>query len=195
MQLVATLFRTTYRRLLVAAMIGLSLSGCGDTGQSQRAAALPEVATVTLAAQPVALTTELPGRTSPFLMAQIGPQVNGLIDKRLFTEGTRVEAGQVLYEIDAAPFQAALANATAALTAARINLAYTKITAGQSLVDTLAEAHRLSAVRYDKGIDSYLSVLDAQRSLYRARQGMIGIRLVRLTNQVRLYTLLGGGAE
>ena len=119
MQLVATLFRTTNSKLLVAAIIGLSLSGCGDPGPPQRAGGLPEVATMTLAAQPVALTTELPGRTSPYLMAQIRPQVNGLIQKRLFTEGARVDAGQVLYEIDAAPFQAALANATAILTAAR----------------------------------------------------------------------------
>lgn len=119
MQLVATLFRTTYSKLLVTAIIGLFLSGCGDPGPPQRAGGLPEVATVTLAAQSVALTTELPGRTSPYLMAQIRPQVNGLIEKRLFTEGARVDAGQVLYEIDAAPFQAALANATATLTAAR----------------------------------------------------------------------------
>ena len=80
---------------------------------------LPEVATVTVARQPVLLTTELPGRTSPYLIAEIRPQVNGLIQKRLFTEGSDVQAGQELYQIDPAPFQAALDNAKAILPALR----------------------------------------------------------------------------
>ena len=83
---------------------------------------LPEVATVTVARQPVLLTTELPGRTSPYLIAEIRPQVNGLIQKRLFTEGSDVQAGQELYQIDPAPFQAALDNARAALGRAEANL-------------------------------------------------------------------------
>jgi membrane fusion protein (multidrug efflux system) len=80
---------------------------------------LPEVATVTVARQQVLLTTELPGRTSPYLIAEIRPQVNGLIQKRLFTEGSDVQAGQELYQIDPAPFQAALDNARAILPALR----------------------------------------------------------------------------
>jgi membrane fusion protein (multidrug efflux system) len=70
----------------------------------------------------VALATELPGRTSPYRMAEIRPQVNGLIQKRLFTEGSDVETNQVLYQIDPAPFQAALDNAAAALGRAEANL-------------------------------------------------------------------------
>ena len=58
--------------------------------------------------QKVVLTTELPGRTAAYLVAEIRPQVNGLIQKRLFVEGADVKAGQVLYQIDPAPFQAAL---------------------------------------------------------------------------------------
>ena len=83
---------------------------------------VPEVATVTVAPQRVALTTELPGRTSPYCIAEIRPQVNGLIQKRLFTEGSDVKAGQPLYQIDPAPFQAALDNANAALGRAEANL-------------------------------------------------------------------------
>ncbi len=79
----------------------------------------PEVATVTVAPQPVVLTTELSGRTAPYLIAEIRPQVNGLIQKRLFTEGADVQAGQALYQIDPAPFQAALDKAQANLTALR----------------------------------------------------------------------------
>ena len=83
---------------------------------------VPEVATVTVARQRVELTTELPGRTSPYRVAEIRPQVNGLIQKRLFTEGSDVQADQVLYQIDPAPFQAALDNAKAALGRAEANL-------------------------------------------------------------------------
>jgi multidrug efflux system outer membrane protein len=70
-----------------------------------------------------------------------------------------------------------------------------QMAAQESLVSTLAETHRLSTVRYNKGIDSYLGVLDAQRSLYAAEQGLISIRLARAANQVRLFAVLGGGSE
>jgi multidrug efflux system outer membrane protein len=68
-----------------------------------------------------------------------------------------------------------------------------QLSAQQSLVTAVAETYRLSNARYTKGIDSYLGVLDAQRSLNAARQGLIVLRLVRLTNQVTLYKVLGGG--
>jgi outer membrane protein, multidrug efflux system len=67
--------------------------------------------------------------------------------------------------------------------------------AQQSLVNATAEAYRLSNLRYEKGSDIYLNVLDAQRSLYAAQQQLIAIHLARLANHVRLYAVLGGGAE
>jgi multidrug efflux system outer membrane protein len=69
-----------------------------------------------------------------------------------------------------------------------------QMAAQESLVEASAESHRLSDLRYKSGIDSYLSVLDAQRSLYGAQQGLISVRLARLTNLVTLYKVLGGGA-
>ena len=78
-----------------------------------------EVSFVTVQPQEVVLTTELPGRTSPYLIAEIRPQVNGLVLKRLFTEGADVQAGEVLYELDPAPFKAALDNAEANLNVMR----------------------------------------------------------------------------
>jgi len=69
-----------------------------------------------------------------------------------------------------------------------------QLQAQQSLVDASAVSYRLSDARYTRGIDSYLRVLDAQRSLYGAQQGLIAIRLARLTNLVTLYKVLGGGA-
>jgi multidrug efflux system outer membrane protein len=68
-----------------------------------------------------------------------------------------------------------------------------QLSAQESLVHADAETYRLSNSRYDKGIDNYLSVLDAQRSLYAAQQGLVSLRLAKLANSVRLYAVLGGG--
>ena len=70
-----------------------------------------------------------------------------------------------------------------------------QIAAQQSLVEAFADAYRLSNARYTKGIDSYLSVLDAQRSLYAAQQGLIMLHLSKVVNQVTLYNVLGGDGD
>jgi multidrug efflux system outer membrane protein len=70
-----------------------------------------------------------------------------------------------------------------------------QLSAQRSLVDAVSETHRLSNERYMKGIDSFLGVLDAQRSLYAAQERLIAIRLTKLSNQVRLYSVLGGGGD
>ncbi|MEI8195450.1 MAG: efflux RND transporter periplasmic adaptor subunit [Phycisphaerae bacterium] len=92
------------------------LQGC----ERQQAAPPPpvsEVVVVTLEPQKVVLTTELPGRTSGYLVSEIRPQINGLIQKRLFTEGSDVKAGEALYQIDPASLQAAQDSALANLDA------------------------------------------------------------------------------
>jgi membrane fusion protein, multidrug efflux system len=110
---------TTWRTAMACigtAAIGLSLAGCKDKPtQAAEAPPRPSVDVVALHAQPVALTTELPGRTSPYRTAEVRPQVNGVILKRLFTEGDTVQAGQQLYQIDPAPYEASLASAQASL--------------------------------------------------------------------------------
>jgi len=115
--------KRTVRLVVAVAMLsgGLIAAGCDRTTQSQPPPPLAEVATVTVSAQSVVLTKELPGRTSPYLVAEIRPQVSGLIQKRLFTEGSDIKAGQVLYQIDPSPYQAALDNAQANLIAVRKN--------------------------------------------------------------------------
>ncbi|MEN6440613.1 MAG: efflux RND transporter periplasmic adaptor subunit [Syntrophobacter sp.] len=102
--------------------IGLILTGCDRPSVAQPPPGIPEVSTITVATQFVELTTELPGRTSPYRVAEVRPQVNGLIQKRLFTEGSDIKAGQVLFQIDSAPFQAVLDNAMAALEKAQAHL-------------------------------------------------------------------------
>ena len=107
---------------LAALLVVLLLACCDRQQQAQPSRPVPEVSTVTVQTQKIMLATELPGRTSAFRVAGIRPQVNGLIQKRLFTEGSDVKAGQALYQIDPAPFQAALDNAKAALGRAEANL-------------------------------------------------------------------------
>jgi membrane fusion protein (multidrug efflux system) len=109
----------------IAAMVALAglPAGCSSgSGQQGGPAQVPEVAAVTIQPQRVELTTELPGRTSPYLVAEIRPQVNGIIQKRQFREGSDVKAGQLLYQIDPAPFQVALDSAKASLGKAQANL-------------------------------------------------------------------------
>ena len=108
--------------VVLTALVGsLFLGGCEQQKQAVPPP-VPEVVVMTVQPQRVELTTELPGRTSPFLVAEIRPQVNGLIQKRLFKEGSDVKIGQVLYQIDPAPFQASLDHAQAALAKAEANV-------------------------------------------------------------------------
>ncbi len=115
--------------VLMILLGGLLLSGCDRQKQSQSSPPVPEVAVVTAQPQKVVLTTELPGRTSSYLVAEIRPQVSGLIQKRLFREGSDVNAGQALFQIDPSPFQAALDNARAALSRSEANLSAIRLRA------------------------------------------------------------------
>lgn len=110
---------------IATALLALTLVTIGCSSSSSQPSApppVPEVATVTLQPQQVELTTELPGRTSPYLVAEIRPQVNGIVQKRLFQEGSEVKAGQLLYQIDPAPFKVAHESAKASLAKAQANL-------------------------------------------------------------------------
>lgn len=103
-------------------LISLLMSGCERTHRNTRPPRTPEVAVMTVRPERLALTTELPGRTAPFRIAEIRPQVSGLILKRPFREGSDVKAGDLLYLIDPAPFKAALENARASLAKAEASL-------------------------------------------------------------------------
>lgn len=113
-------------RLVIAAATTLALftSGCGNQAQDEQPGPrpLPEVAVLVIETQPLTLTTELSGRTTPLQVAEVRPQVGGILLKRLFTEGSQVQAGEVLYQIDPAVYEAALASARATLAKAEANL-------------------------------------------------------------------------
>ncbi|WP_229416886.1 efflux RND transporter periplasmic adaptor subunit [Massilia eburnea] len=106
----------------VAAMV----AGCGEKQASAAqggAKQAPEVAVFTVTPQALAMSTELPGRTAAYQVAEVRPQVGGLIQKRLFTEGADVKAGAQLYQIDSATYLAAFNSAKASLAKAKANLA------------------------------------------------------------------------
>ncbi len=117
------------RRAPIITIIGmlagyLALAGCAKPSAAVANApgGPPEVGVVVIQPQRVALTTELSGRTSAYLIAEVRPQVGGIIQKRLFTEGADVKAGEVLYQIDPASYQAAYNSAKAALARVEANL-------------------------------------------------------------------------
>jgi membrane fusion protein, multidrug efflux system len=102
----------------------LALAACGNGDQSKQGGQGPApVGYIVIREEPVALTNELPGRTAAYETSEVRPQVNGLIRKRLFTEGDFVRAGQPLYRIDAAPYEAQVASARAALARAQATIA------------------------------------------------------------------------
>jgi membrane fusion protein (multidrug efflux system) len=94
----------------------------GPTGAASGAApAASPVGVIVAHTEPVKLTTELPGRTVAYMVAEVRPQVSGIIQQRLFTEGSEVKEGQTLYQIDPAMYRAAFASAKAGLNRAEAN--------------------------------------------------------------------------
>jgi membrane fusion protein, multidrug efflux system len=127
-----------------------ALAACSSGKTAVPANPPPEVGVVTLHPQPVTITTDLPGRTVAYRVAEVRPQVSGVILKRLFIEGGEVKAGQQLYQIDPAPFQANLESAQASLARAQATL-----TSARLLVQRykpLTEAHAVSQRDYDNAV-------------------------------------------
>jgi membrane fusion protein (multidrug efflux system) len=110
--------------LVVCAMASVALAACQDPNAASAVvtAAPPEVGVVTVEAAPVTLTKELPGRITPMRIAEVRPRVSGIVIERAFRQGSLVEAGDVLYRIDPAPFKVELDKARAALAKAEAQL-------------------------------------------------------------------------
>ncbi|HSC82500.1 MAG TPA: efflux RND transporter periplasmic adaptor subunit [Pseudomonas sp.] len=138
------------------ALATLSLSGCKEDAAPATQQA-PKVGVVTLQAQPFTLTAELPGRTSAYRIAEVRPQVDGIIQKRLFTEGSEVKAGQQLYQIDAAVYQATLKSAQATLASS------------QSLAERYQDLVSDQAVSKQANDEAQAARLSAEAALERAR--------------------------
>jgi membrane fusion protein (multidrug efflux system) len=137
-------------RLSVLLCMGL-LAAC-SVKQAPPSPSAPEVGVVTLKQQSVAINTDLPGRTVAFRIADVRPQVSGVVLKRLFIEGADVKAGQQLYQIDPAPFQASLESAAASLARAKASAISTRLLADR--YKPLSEARAVSKQDYDNAIAS-----------------------------------------
>lgn len=147
------------RSVIALALSMALLSACGKSsdapaGAGAAGSAPPqEVTVVTLKEQSVDLSAELPGRAVAYRKAEVRPQVTGIIEKRLFTEGAYVEAGQQLYQIDAARYEAAVANAKAQVTRAKANLSTTE--ARQKRYENLLAEKAVSQQEYDDALFNY----------------------------------------
>lgn len=137
--------------LIILAMLG----GC-SAGDPAPEVATPKVTVLTVQPKSQVLTTELAGRTQAFMVAEIRPQVGGIVQQRLFVEGAEVKAGQALYQLDAAPYKAALAQAQASLTKARATLKSAQTTASRN-----AQLVKINAISQQTNEDSQATLLTA----------------------------------
>lgn len=173
--------RLRSRLLSVAAASAMvfGLAACEQGGAQQSGgredAPPPEVATWIVRSERVAITTELPGRTAPFLVAEIRPQVSGIIQERLFTEGSEVKEGDLLYRIDPAPFEAEVAVAEANVAAAmrRADQARAALQAAEARVaeqEAVNELAQRDRERFEALVaDGAVSVAERDQAVAQAR--------------------------
>lgn len=139
---------------LALSLLSATLAGCGEKVQAQGAPGAgmppPEVAVVTVAPQRLAVTNELPGRLEATRVAQVRARVPGIVQKRTFKEGSDIKAGEVLFLIDPAPYQAALHSAQATLARAEANLAQATLKAQRYA--PLVQTNAISKQEYDDAL-------------------------------------------
>jgi membrane fusion protein (multidrug efflux system) len=133
-------------------LLAAALGACSNAQTPAPAPQVPEVSVTTVHRASVPITTELPGRTSAYLVAQVRARVDGIVQKREFKEGSEVKTGQRLYQIDPAPYIAALNSAQASLQKAEANLAST--TAQAERYKVLVAANAVSKQDYDNAVAS-----------------------------------------
>ena len=171
-------FNMTARPLALAlALAGaLTLTACSEkSGQANAQGAGAQKPTVTVidtVATSVPLVSELPGRTTPYLVAEIRPQVGGIVQKRLFKEGGEVEAGQALYQIDPATYQASYDSARAALARAQATLKSARLTARR-----YGELVKIEAVSTQANDDAQASLAQAEADVASARAAVTSAKV------------------
>lgn len=164
------------------------LAACQDKPAPSAARPPPEVGVVTVTAQDAPLTLELPGRLSASQVAEIRPQVGGLVLKRLFEEGTVVRAGQPLYQLDAASFDAERARAAAALQKAEAQRAVARTRAARD-----AELLRADALSRQAADDSAAAAQQAEADVAVARAALDAARVQ--VQRARIVAPIGGRIE
>ncbi|WP_116425048.1 efflux RND transporter periplasmic adaptor subunit [Pseudomonas citronellolis] len=159
------------RALLLGAGL-LALGGCLDDEAAAPQADLQEVGIYQVRSAPQALSLTLPGRASAHLVAEIRPQVGGIIQRRLFEEGQVVKAGQALYQIDAQPYEAALAQAEASVTSARATLKAAELKARRD-----AQLVKIDAISAEDNESAQAALLEARASLQSAQAALKTARI------------------
>lgn len=149
----------------------LALAACSET-PAPAAPSNATVGVVIIKAQDQAISNELPGRVSASLSADIRPQVGGIIKTRLFKEGAQVKAGQVLYQIDPATYQAAYDSALASLNKAKATLASAQVTAKRN-----AALAKIDAISQQTADDSQAAVLEDQALVGTAQAALQSARI------------------
>jgi len=154
--------------------LGLALAGCNQqkSDQNNAPAVKAEVSAVALHPQSVAITAELPGRTSSYLVAEVRPQVGGIIRSRNFREGSEVQKGDLLYEIDPAPYQAAYDSAEAALQRAK-----GAVPSAQAKLDRYTGLSAQSAVSKQEFDDARATLVQAQADVASATAALETARI------------------
>src|SRR5438045_2382350 len=129
----------------VVALVGGAVAGCGRKNAAPPARPAPEVSVLTVGTESVALVTELPGRINATREAQVRARATGILLKRLFQEGANVKEGEVLFQIDPAPTEAALNSAKAALgkTEASLNESRARVNRYKELVEINAVSRQV----------------------------------------------------
>ncbi|MEP9316078.1 efflux RND transporter periplasmic adaptor subunit [Pseudomonas sp. LABIM340] len=159
------------RALLLGAGLFV-LGGCRDESAAAPSLPVQEVAVYHVASAPQALSTTLPGRASAHLVAEIRPQVGGILLKRLFEEGETVKAGQALYQIDPQTYEAALAQAEASVTSARATLKAAELKAKRD-----AQLVKIDAISAEDNESAQASLLEARASLQSAQAALRTARI------------------
>lgn len=162
-----------FKPLAAAFAAALVLAACGGGGQQAPAAgALPTVGVVAVQPEAVALTTELPGRTAAYQIAEVRPQVTGIVKKRAFREGSEVKAGELLYQIDPATYQAAHDSAKASLARAEANLYTARLKA-----ERYADLAKINAVSKQSNDDTVAALKQAEADVASARAAVDKARI------------------
>ncbi len=158
--------------VILGVLVGfLAISGCGKKEAPPRSGP-PEVAVLTVQPQRITITNELPGRTAAYLNAEVRPQVSGIIQKRLFREGTDVKAGDILYQIDPATYAAAYASAKATLARAEAN-----ITSIRSRVERYRELVAIKAVSRQEYDDAAAALKQAEAEIEAGKAAVEAARI------------------
>lgn len=175
------------RGVLPLAMLVLSgsflLSGCGEEQKQGGEMPPPDVKVVTLKAAPLTVSTELPGRTSAYRIAEVRPQVGGIILKRNYKEGSDVKEGESLYQIDPAPFQATLNSAQAELAKARANAELARLTVNR--YKPLLGTNYISRQDYDEAVSTHAQAQAAVQAAQAAVQtAQINLNYTKVTSPI-----------